>query len=273
MQCQQQELKLAYRASEENLTVLKPFLTEMFAPLYETFGIEYFQYYRTVSPNDYLCISTHPVWFKTRHEFKLTQTLLLDENKETNVIAWSDFDNKEVLTLGKKVTGIVDGFTMVNKLENGYEVLEFGVKSNENNMAAFYLQHRSMLHKYAQFVRGKLAGIEQDDFYRNSLFFSQVDKLYLIESSQTTQSMHEDFLSKIQSKAVYVPHKNKMVKLSAREIEIVKYYLLGYPAKSIGNNLFVSPRTVEKHVSNVYEKLELTKRYELHAFFRRHHLM
>lgn len=49
----------------------------------------------------------------------------------------------------------------------------------------------------------------------------------------------------------------KEVKLSEREIEIVKHFAEGLSFKEIAAKMFISARTVESHKNNILEKLEL----------------
>jgi DNA-binding NarL/FixJ family response regulator len=51
--------------------------------------------------------------------------------------------------------------------------------------------------------------------------------------------------------------------LSGREIEIIKLLSDGLSGKEIGDKLFISPRTVESHKSNILEKLNLRNSAEI----------
>jgi DNA-binding NarL/FixJ family response regulator len=51
--------------------------------------------------------------------------------------------------------------------------------------------------------------------------------------------------------------------LTARELEIVKLVAEGHATKEIANMLVISPKTVERHRTNVLEKLGLRDRLEL----------
>ncbi len=51
--------------------------------------------------------------------------------------------------------------------------------------------------------------------------------------------------------------------LTEREKEVLQYVCLGYTNQEIADLLIVSPKTVEKHKSNIMEKLNLTRRHEL----------
>ncbi len=45
--------------------------------------------------------------------------------------------------------------------------------------------------------------------------------------------------------------------LSAREMDILKLMVDGYDYKVVADKLFISPHTVRKHISNIYEKLHV----------------
>jgi DNA-binding NarL/FixJ family response regulator len=51
--------------------------------------------------------------------------------------------------------------------------------------------------------------------------------------------------------------------LTAREIEILELLSQGFPSSQIADRLFISDRTVRKHVENIYEKLHVHSRYEV----------
>nr|WP_237544821.1 helix-turn-helix transcriptional regulator [Streptomyces sp. SID4946] len=55
-------------------------------------------------------------------------------------------------------------------------------------------------------------------------------------------------------------HPRGLRELSAREREIAHLVGRGLTNKEIGKELFVSSKTVEQHLSHVYEKLALTNR-------------
>lgn len=51
--------------------------------------------------------------------------------------------------------------------------------------------------------------------------------------------------------------------LSKREIEILKLLVNGRKYKQIAEELFISPLTVKKHVSNIYEKLHVSNKAQV----------
>lgn len=52
------------------------------------------------------------------------------------------------------------------------------------------------------------------------------------------------------------------IKLTAREIEILEQTSKGLNYNQIGENLFISPKTVRKHIENIYAKLQVHNKME-----------
>jgi len=58
--------------------------------------------------------------------------------------------------------------------------------------------------------------------------------------------------------------------LSEREREVLQLVARGHAYKPIGEELFISPRTVENHVRNILDKLHLSRRDELMRYALEH---
>ena len=55
----------------------------------------------------------------------------------------------------------------------------------------------------------------------------------------------------------------ELASLTAREQEVLRHIARGYTYKEVAEQLFISAKTVETHVSSVLRKLQLTNRHEL----------
>lgn len=58
-------------------------------------------------------------------------------------------------------------------------------------------------------------------------------------------------------------HKEEMIKLTQREIEIVKLIAEGHTSQQMADKLFISPRTVETHRANLMKKVGVHNAIEL----------
>jgi DNA-binding CsgD family transcriptional regulator len=56
--------------------------------------------------------------------------------------------------------------------------------------------------------------------------------------------------------------------ISGRELEIVSGVLEGLSNNAIAERLFISPRTVEKHLYNIYQKAGIKNRLQLFNLLR-----
>lgn len=61
--------------------------------------------------------------------------------------------------------------------------------------------------------------------------------------------------------------------LTLREVQVLKLLASGKSNRFIGDELFISERTVDRHVSNIYQKLRVTTRVEAAAFALKHNLL
>ena len=52
------------------------------------------------------------------------------------------------------------------------------------------------------------------------------------------------------------------VKLTKREVEVLTLVIEGKSSKEVADLLFVSKRTVDFHLANIYEKLQVTNRVQ-----------
>ena len=55
----------------------------------------------------------------------------------------------------------------------------------------------------------------------------------------------------------------KLLNLTAREIEIARLILKGKTYKDIAKELFISEKTVTKHIQNIFAKAEVSNKVEL----------
>lgn len=66
---------------------------------------------------------------------------------------------------------------------------------------------------------------------------------------------------------------DELDRLSAREQEVMRKIARGYTYREVAQELYLSSRTVETHVSNVLRKLQLSNRHELTAWALRRRLL
>jgi DNA-binding NarL/FixJ family response regulator len=61
--------------------------------------------------------------------------------------------------------------------------------------------------------------------------------------------------------------------LSTREIQVLRLVAAGKTNRQIASDLFISERTVERHLSNIFNKLDLSSRAAATAYAYQHQLL
>lgn len=61
--------------------------------------------------------------------------------------------------------------------------------------------------------------------------------------------------------------------LSAREVQVLRFVATGKTNRAIADELFISEKTVARHVSNIFTKLGLSSRAAATAYAYQHHLV
>ncbi len=58
---------------------------------------------------------------------------------------------------------------------------------------------------------------------------------------------------------------SKLSQLTAQELQVARFVARGLPTKDVAAQLYLSPRTIEFHLHNIFTKLGISSRNELAA--------
>ena len=64
--------------------------------------------------------------------------------------------------------------------------------------------------------------------------------------------------------AIGIPevHEDRAVRLTKRELEVLSLVIEGMSSKDVADALYVSKRTVDFHLANIYDKLQVSNRVQ-----------
>jgi DNA-binding NarL/FixJ family response regulator len=113
--------------------------------------------------------------------------------------------------------------------------------------------------------------LERSQVIHSELRFSHGDRL---ETSNTVTESAAEFLevsSKTKNKDGDAHKLYDQLKLTQREIDVLKLLIAGRSNIEIGQQLHLSPRTIEKYVSSLLRKSDLNNRIELICYAIEHH--
>lgn len=103
----------------------------------------------------------------------------------------------------------------------------------------------------------------------NGYFLKEVDPLTLYQGIQDTLDGGAAMTPSIALKALKLlrnppsfQEPKEELSLTKRETEILEQIAKGLNYNQIGENLFISPKTVRKHIENIYQKLQVHSKLE-----------
>ncbi len=154
----------------------------------------------------------------------------------------------------------VDGFTFAKILSqdppyNHIPFIFLSAKSTQKDKlqglklgAIDYIQKPFSIHELTQKVESILSAVSKH-------------KVALLNSAISALGSHENVQHRIAGDKF--EQNCQIYKLTAREKDIAKLVCEGQKYKTIGNTLYISERTVTKHVQNIFEKVEVSSKVEL----------
>jgi predicted ATPase/DNA-binding CsgD family transcriptional regulator len=125
-------------------------------------------------------------------------------------------------------------------------------------------QENAMLEPYRASVRSRLGEVASEEAV------AQGGAMGLDQA--TAYALSEEQLSRPPSPATSQPSVSSMAGLSAREVEVLGLVATGLTSAQIAKELFLSPRTVDTHLTSIYHKLGVSSRTAAARFALEHGL-
>lgn len=247
-------------------------------PLLEHFNIDYFHYFRTYNNGGCISLSTHPDFIEHRFKKKFQNGVLVAPNDRADVTytLWDliDKNKTDIFIEAQQHFSIQHGITFIKKIEDCFEFVHYGVTIDDPYINHFYINQSQLLLDFIGFFKDRgqklIAKCEADKI---TVPRSNEKNLYIDKNPYLDNDRIQSFREQIQNHGVIVDKDNEHLKLSSREYNIAKKYLQGYSAKMTAKELFISHRTVEKVISNVYLKLKCENKYEMFDIFFKNNLL
>lgn len=242
---------------------------ELAAPL-KRYGIEHFSYFRYF--NDGSCsvlISNKNLY---QHHFKCGYKIALDipftleelqQNKHRYHIGYEQYEENYTGALDdcKNLFGLDNFFFVAKNCEHYIEYYIFAAALHNNGILNFYLNQRDVLDQFNDDFRNKAGKlIAQGDANRIMLPRNMRLKLNGLSPLKNTTST-ESASIKNQQRILY--YQGRKIKVTPREMECLQLIKSGYTAKEAAQQLSLSFRTVEHHISNIKLKFGLNRKSDV----------
>lgn len=228
-------------------------INELIKPIDKYFGLDSFNYHKTFNDNSQISLTNQPAWY----QHYLSQKLYLQSifelpavNYSRSRIIWSNIDTHNTILRDAASFGIKHGVTIVEPNHDGFEFYFLGTTIDDSSTINKYLSNFQLVDKFIQNFRivshklfAKLSKHKTiaEDWLDNSLQFESVN--HIDKYSFLAEMYHYQFTS--------------------REIECLPLLIKGFTAKQIAEKLNISYRTVEDHINNIKQKLDVRTKNEL----------
>ena len=143
---------------------------------------------------------------------------------------------------------------LFQRYETHCEVWHFGSESNNPGILNFYLNNLDVLKAFALSFKDKGSDlIEKCELNKMERFINPDIELPLILGNKTINK--KEFFEAIKFSGLNLSYNKKNIRLSDRELHVLKWCLLGKTASEISMILSISSRTVEQHLLNIKTKM------------------
>jgi DNA-binding CsgD family transcriptional regulator len=235
-------------------------IQEATRPLRDHFGITYFTYHKIDSNGKYTVLVDRPDWAEhyVDKQLFLEDPYLRHPSMYTSGVTFmhehgSKIFKKSLSQSGKQVLSAESGLLLIQKYADSVEFLGFCANPQKVKLQHLYLNHLHMLHAFGSFFKHKLQTILKKMESEANTLSSLKGNDYFTQEHITLELTHNDRLSYY--KKLGLPIALQAEKLSSREIQCLKYMVLGDSMKEIAAKLGLSPRTIESYFENIKNKL------------------
>ena len=224
------------------------------APLRQHFGLDCFNYFKTYHDGSQIRLSNTPEWLK----HYLSQELYLHSIFESapnkynkSKLLWSNIKSHKKIIVDAASFGILNGITLIEPVVDGCEFYFLGTSQNSQMVVDSYVNKLNLLDKFVLYFR------EQAKHLLNDLFKQRVLSLDRMTNELTPTSIHNKKLD------MHFLANLAGLNFTDKEMECITFLLSGYSAKIIGEQMKISNRTVEAHINNIKNKLDIRDKNQL----------
>jgi len=233
---------------------------EIAKPFFDISGISYFHYGAFYKSGHCVALCSNTEW----HKFWVEADLyLLNANYPTNSYNLCEITSPIIAENAKKYFKIDHFFEITKEYEDHYVLAGFDTNCGNDRIVDYYLNNRDLLERFTLYFKEqahKLIALSEKK--GNRIILPEFrDKNFELRPA----GVHEiDFISQKNTNQ-QADFNNHIRLFSKRELDCIRYLLLGNSMRETGDKLLISPRTVETYIENVKNKLGCNKKSELIA--------
>lgn len=243
--------------------ILADSVSEICAPL-KKLNIDYFVFVRIYITGERICLTNAKKWqlhyCKSSYYLK-DKFALLPENYVSNYYTWNLFSDSNIYIDAKKNFDIEYLLTLVDKQCNYCDIFHFGKDKYAISSYEFCLNNLDLFHVFKEYFKEKAAGLirSSDTFIFPELYIANPSTNIKTNKNFECKDIKLKFIEYTKIKRYYLGEKFKNIYLTTKEVECLRWLLIGKSTLEVGIILSMPKRTVEAHVNNIKNKLNCNK--------------
>lgn len=246
-------------------------------PLKEHLGVKSLVYKSVLDTGNETIITTHPDWVDYYFDQGLYKLNVLEKEPSNYVkgeLLWSNIKtHNEILTATREGFDIDNGITLIRPFDKGCEFYYFGASADDFKARQLLNNNVDLLDKFTHYFKAQLApALKKANALPLTIHNKFKENDMAVENIPHYQNhaMRTAFLNELYKNGININIKGKDIHLTKREHDIALEFLKGKTMVAIGEDLFISPRTVETHLDNMKLKFSLRKKSDLLALLSKH---
>lgn len=224
-------------------------------------GITYFNYIKIYNHDGSRELLTNNAdWiehFYKQAYYNNAATMDIEHLLPKGYFLWSELNETDAIySDGKEYFNIDNGISFVVKRKDVTYLYVFASTRDNYKINNFYVRNIDLLKRFINYFNDRAYELKKkaaaNRIYLPSSRLIQPDK---INNLNLTENIRDDFLDETKVDRYYLLNISDEVYLTEKQKECAKYLVKGLSAKSIGNYLNISNRTVESYLLDIKEKV------------------
>lgn len=223
---------------------------------FDRFDIKQFNYIKIYNDGGVIYLCRNKSWLNRYLTKQYNLLGAFEQNKDLaglRTVLWSGLSaNDLIMKEGRERYGFHHGITLVERSDEATEFFNFGSSSKDPSILNELINNISYFENFITFFRDKTIPIMQVAV-KQKLYFPNINSAHLPDKKQLYSDKRQFNLGP----------KYQFSYLTPREIECLKWFIMGKTAIEISLILNCNNRTVETHLENIKRKLNCTKQVSL----------
>jgi DNA-binding CsgD family transcriptional regulator len=240
-------------------------ISDICKPFFEHSALTYYNFVRINDAGERICLSNNRAWMEYVFSNLDTHDITFESTPahgKDHYIIWDNIETigvNSLMTEARETFNIAHGFTIISNYTDYIEYHYFGADKTNKSINNYYINNLDELNQFILYFKAAAFNIikRAEKEYINI----ENDKFWLKNGRSTRKEMFAKPALKLNR--FYLSGKHKSVYLTRREAECLTCISDGDSAKAAAKNLRIDPRTVEKHIASIKNKLNCISKNDL----------